>query len=229
MILFYLIKTNNKIEGLNISGCSFLYSADADNATFILKNVSSVIETISMIDYFSNFSGLKSSISKCEIASIGALKGAHVAICILKPVDLTSDTVKILGVHCSRNKKIQNEENFCKVILDIQNILRLWRVQSLTIDGKITIFEALVLSKVVYLALLTVAPNHIIHELIKIQSTFIWKNTSAKIKHKTLILDHKQSSSKCADVNFKTISLQYLWLKRLFDYFFQEWKVIPLF
>ena len=61
-----------------------------------------------MIDYFSSYSGLKSNFSKCEIDGIGALKGVHVGVCGLKSVDLTSDTVKILGVQFSYNKKIQN-------------------------------------------------------------------------------------------------------------------------
>ena len=46
-----------------------------------------------MIDYFSNYSGLKSNISKCEITGIRALKGVHVAICSLKFVDLTLDSI----------------------------------------------------------------------------------------------------------------------------------------
>ena len=100
---------------------------------------------------------------------------------------------------------------------------------SLTIEGKITIFKTLALSKVVYLAVLTVVSNHMINELIKIQTNFIWKNTPAKIKYKILILDHKQSCLKCVDVTFKIISLSCSWLKRLFDDSFHEWKVILLF
>ena len=37
-----------------------------------------------------------------------------------------------------------------------------WRMKCLTIDEKITIFITLALSRVVYLTLLTVAPNHLI-------------------------------------------------------------------
>ena len=76
-------------------------------------------------------------------------------------------------------------------------------MQSLTIEGKIIIFRTLALSKVVYLALLTVVPHHITDKLTKIQTNFIWKNTHAKIKHKTLILDHKQGGLKCADLHLK--------------------------
>ena len=178
------------------------------------------MEIVSIKDYFSNYSRLKSNISKCEITGIGGLRGVHIVICGLKSVDiLTSDTVE----------EIQNDKNFCKVIFDIQNILKLWMMQSSTNEGKIAIFKALALSKVVCLAFLTVVPNHIIDELITIQTNFIWKTTPTKAKHRTLILDHKQGGLKCADAIFKIISLQCSWLKRLFDYFCHEWKVIPLF
>ena len=121
---------------------------------------------------------------------------------------------------------IQNEKNLCNVILDIKNILKLQRMQSLTIEGtierKTAIFKTLALLKVAYLALLTVIPNHIIDELIKVQSKFTWKSTPAKIKHKTLIRDHKQGGLKCTDVTLKTISLQCLGLNQLFDDSFHD-------
>ena len=60
-------------------------------------------------------------------------------------------------------------------------------------EGKITIFKTLALSKFEYLVVLTVVSNHITDELIKIQTNLICKNTPLKIKHETLILDHKQS------------------------------------
>ena len=65
-------------------------------------------------------------------------------------------------------------------------------------------------------------PNHITDELIKIQTNFFWKNTPAKIKHQTLILDHKRGGLKCVDATFKMKSLQCSWLKRLSDDFFHE-------
>ena len=49
-----------------------------------------------------------------------------------------------------------------------------WRMRNLTTEGKITVFKTLALSEVVYFALLTVVPNHIIDELIKSQTNLIW-------------------------------------------------------
>ena len=98
-ILFYTIKTNQNIEGLDICYYSFLYSAYADDTTLFSKNLKSVMELDNTIDYFSHYSGLNSDISKCEIASVGALKGVLMAVCCLKPVDLTSDTLKIPAIY----------------------------------------------------------------------------------------------------------------------------------
>ena len=53
----------------------------------------------------------------------GSLKVVHVAAYSLKSANLTSDSLKILGVHFSYNKKLQNDKTFSQVILDTQNTL----------------------------------------------------------------------------------------------------------
>ena len=58
--------------------------------------------------------------------------------------------------------------NFCDSIKSIVNAIKLWRMRNLTLEGKITIFKSLAISKIVYLALLTSIPNYVIEELIKI-------------------------------------------------------------
>ena len=90
----------------------FLYTAYADETTFFLKDTKSVIELMNIFDTFSKFSGLKPNKSKCEIASIGALKGVQVALCGMRFIDLVSNTVKILGIYCSFNDKLEIQENF---------------------------------------------------------------------------------------------------------------------
>ena len=44
--------------------------------------------------------------SKCEIAGIGSLKDAKAALCGLKSLDLTKESIKTLGVHRSYDKKL---------------------------------------------------------------------------------------------------------------------------
>ena len=62
-----------------------------------------------MLNQFYMVSGLHPNFSKCEIAGIGSLK---VALCGMKSLDLTKESIKILGVHTSYNKKPQDDINF---------------------------------------------------------------------------------------------------------------------
>ena len=98
-------------------------------------------------------SGLSPNLSKCEIAGISSLKDAKVALCGLKSLDLTKQSVKILSVHISYNKKLQDDINFCIVVKNICNMIKYWCMKHLSIQGKITIFKSLAITKIVYLAL----------------------------------------------------------------------------
>ena len=226
-VLFRLIKNNVNIEGLRIFDHCFLYSAYADDATFFLKNKQSVLEVIDVFKIFST-SGLKPNISKCEIAGIGVLKGVNLAVCGMKNIDLTVDAIKILGLYFSYNQIIQNDLNFCKTISKIQSVLKVWRMRNLTLEGKITIFKSLALSKIVYTALVIPVSLQIINEITRIQKTFIWNNSTPKIKNKTLRMDFSTGGLKNVDVFLKVISLRCSWVKRLFDNTHHEWKIMPL-
>ena len=65
-----------------------------------------------MMDPFYIISGLGPNLSKCEIAGNASLRDAKVALCGLKRLDLTKTSIKILGVHISYNKKLQDDLNF---------------------------------------------------------------------------------------------------------------------
>ena len=67
---------------------------------------------MSVFDTFSILSGLKPNKSKCEIAGIDILKGVSMELCRMECIDLTNNSMKILGIHFSYNKKIETEENF---------------------------------------------------------------------------------------------------------------------
>ena len=80
----YLLKRNPKVKALKIFRHEFLYTASADDTTYFLKDRKSIIELMNELNTFSNFSGLKPNITKCEIAGIGVLNGVQVALCGMK-------------------------------------------------------------------------------------------------------------------------------------------------
>ena len=121
-------------------------------------------------------------------------------LCGMECIDLTKNSVKILGIHFSYNKKIEDEENFIKLIKKIENVLKIWRKRNLTVQGKITVFKTLAISKVIHLALVTNVPQAIIDQLNKIQKEFIWNRKHPKIIHSTLYNTHEKGDLKSVHI-----------------------------
>ena len=98
-VLFELIQNNDDIRVITIFNHGFLYTAFADDSTFFLNDLLSVKNLIDTFKVFSLFSVLKANFSKCEVAGLVSLKGVLEAVCGLKSINLTTDTIKILGFH----------------------------------------------------------------------------------------------------------------------------------
>ena len=92
-IIFATIKSNPNIKDLNIFNHNYLCTAYVDDITFFAHQ-KSVRELMKTIKLFSKFSGLKPNILKCDVAGgIGALKEIKMAVCGIKCIDLTTETI----------------------------------------------------------------------------------------------------------------------------------------
>ena len=83
-------------------------------------------------------------------------------------LNLTKETVKILGVYFSYYKKLEHNINFQSRIVKIESAQRLWHMRNLTIEGKVLVFKSLAVSKIVHLSLITTVLHTIINQLKKI-------------------------------------------------------------
>ena len=215
-VVFPIIKETSNIKGFEIFQKKFICTAYADDTTSFLKNTESVINLLEIFKHFSQFPGLKRNKSKCEIAGIGVLKGMKVALGDMGCVNLCEDAIKILGIHYSYNKQLENDENFKKYIAKIENVLKLWRARNLSIEGKITVFKSLALSKITYLALVKTIPPSIIDQLHKTQKNFIWNRLNSKIKNSTNNNNNYENGGlKNVDTAAKISSLQRSWVKKI--------------
>ena len=80
------------------------------------------------------------------------------ALCGMECVNLKNNTIKILGIHFSYNKSLENDENQRRYV-KIEKLLKMWRMQQLKIEGKILVFRTLGISNVVHLALVKDVPS----------------------------------------------------------------------
>ena len=129
------------------------------------------------------------------------------ALCEIKNINFKKNTVKNLGVHYSYNKKLESEKNFKNHIQKIKNVLKIWRMRNLTLEGKITIFKTLAISKVIDLPSVTVLPNSTNTELNKIHREFIWNHKRPKIKENDIINNFDKGGLKDVDIPSKIASL----------------------
>ena len=178
---FIKTKQNPSIKSLNVCINDFLYTVYADDTTFLLQNEKAATEVLNNFNIMSQFSGLKINKSKCEVAGIGVMKGVKVALCGVQCVNLLTNTIKILGIYFSYNKKLENEKNFLDHIANLQKVINIWEMRNLSLLGKIIIFKTLALSKIIHLALITNVPTATIELLNKIQKDFLWGKTSLRL------------------------------------------------
>ena len=80
------------------------------------------------------------NISKCVVS----LKG----VCDIKCNDLITETIKHVDVHFSYNQKLQIYKNFLKNICNMKNLLNLWKMRNIALEGTL-FFKILALSKIV--------------------------------------------------------------------------------
>ena len=74
------------------------------------------------------------------------------------------------------------------IIANIQRVLKLWKLQNLTLEGKILIFKTLALSKIIFQAFVIPIPIYVVTEIEKVQKSFLWQNSTSKIKLDTLCI-----------------------------------------
>ena len=60
---------------------------------------------------------------------------------------------KVLGVHFSYNKNLEQDKNSSEHIVKIESILKLWCMRQLTLEGRITVSKSLAIFKVIHLYL----------------------------------------------------------------------------
>ena len=97
-------------------------------------------------------------------------------------VDQNNDALKILDTHFPCNKKLKEDKKLNKHLTSTE----IMEMRKLTLEGKIVIFKALAIYKIVFQSLITAIPRHIVNELEKMQKFFPYKNVSPKINHETL-------------------------------------------
>ena len=198
-ILFLQVRQNIDIQGITIDGHEIKISAYADDAKFLTINVHSMELVLAICDTFQEFLSLKLNKEKSEACWIGSKKHDKDKPLDCRWINRTGDKICSLGVYHSNDSFIASKHNFLNLLKILQDCLQVWTLRSLSLAGKILVFDTLALSKLIEVATMIAPPKQFIDEANRVQKEFIWDNKCPKIKHCTLIGDYSVRGYKSVD------------------------------
>ena len=97
----------------------------------------------------------------------------------------------------------------------------------MTLAGKITVFNSLAFSKIIFITYLTAVPEKIIKQIESIQNEFIWGKKRPSVRYLIMIANQADNCLKMIHIRSKFNSLKLAWVRRLHGSNFRPWMQIP--
>ncbi|CAG2242715.1 unnamed protein product [Mytilus edulis] len=220
------IVKNDKIKGIKVPNCDKegLIYQHADDTTLSLCNKESIPEVFKEFDLYSKATGAKINRQKSEIICLGTgtlsvVEKDHIGLKVCE------DYFQLLGVFIGKNRKMCDEMNWKNKIVQIKSLLNLWLLRRLTIHGRVSVINSLMLSRFWYALFVTALPEWAYIEIKRLCLNFIWKNGCHLVKYNCIIDDKSRGGLNVADIKCKIYAFRLKFLGRLLDDEYQVlWK-----
>jgi hypothetical protein len=222
-ILAIKVRCDTKINGISINNGTYLISQLADDTMLFLSDIDSVKHILTTLEEFKNISGLKINQNKTELTPLGPNAKKKIEIKNLKQ---RMNSVKSLGIEITGNEEDHYNLNFKARLIKIKSLLNNWKQRTLSLKGKITIINSLIIPMIIYPSSLIYTPQTVISELKTLILDFIWHGKTSKISYNTLIQRIDHGGLKLIDIESKITSIQLNWIKRLIDTDMSNWQAI---
>jgi hypothetical protein len=209
------IRKNPRIAGIKIGDTAWKISQYADDTTFFLNDEHSLALVLLIIDMFAKCSGLQINRDKSEAIYIGVSSNFRHKVGI--NIRWSNNFVKCLGVYIHKDLDKATQHNIREKLDKIQNIIKIWKCRHLTLKGKITIVNSLLISQMLYIASVIHIPQWAILEYNKIIRDFIWNDKPTKIKYATLIAPTALGGMQLQDLQTKIDANKLTWIKNICD------------
>ena len=197
-ILASRIRTDKNVVGIKIFDTEHKISQFADDTTLLLSNLTSVQNSLTLVDQFGSISGLSLNVEKTKALWLGPWRFKN-----SKPFGLkwTKDPVRALGTFISYNVKENNKKkNINQKIDNMKAKLDIWRARSLSLLGKCLIVKCLGISHLIYTASMLTIPNTYIPTLKSAIFSFIWNNKQDKIKRDVMYQDYSKGGLRAPNI-----------------------------
>ena len=145
------IRNNENISGVTIYGFELKNACYADDESFILDGSKKSFESlVTILENFSNISGLKLNTKKCQVLRIGASKNTDTVYMKNRKFQWSSIEAKALGMIFTNIKTDIMNLNLEKKIRQFEICLKQWQHRKLTLMGKVTVVKNFALPKLIF-------------------------------------------------------------------------------
>ena len=212
------ILKNKNIHGIKIpfSDKESKYFAHADDTSLTVADKKSISEIFKILELYSAASGAKINKQKSEILCLGS---GQISEDELKKfeVDLCENVTKLLGIYVGKDKQLCDSLNWDSKIKKIKNILYFWSKRNLTLPGRATVLNSLMMSRIYYTLMVCPLPEKIKNEIRLIVMKFLWNGKAHLVKYQTIVGKKLHGGLNLSDIFLKLQSFRLKFLKRFLE------------
>ena len=127
-----------------------------------------------------------------------------------------AESVEVLGITVNEKDDQMIDENILPVLEKIKIILDTWKIQGLSLIGKILVCNSLVSSLLIYkMSVLPLLPQSIYKNFERLLLDFIWDGKRAKIPMEIVQGEKLQGGLGLFDIRKKDLALKINWIVRI--------------
>jgi len=217
------IRNNKNISGILLNNDELKISQMADDTTIFLKSHHSIQPLINALNDFYKCSGLKTNVDKTKLYEIGNIRLTQNE---KYGLNVEKGSISLLGVTITTNIKKHKELNLDPKIKIMRTMLSLWTKRNLSLKGKITVINSLIISLFTYPTSILGIDTLSLNEIDKAIFEFLWSHKKAKIAKSVIIRKIEDGGLQMPSIFLKAKSWKIMWLKRALLYPDRKWVMI---
>ena len=145
------------------------------------------------------------------------MKSTNSRLYTAKEVSWSSDSIRTLGIEITVNDDIE-KLNILPLISKRENIINMWSWRQLTLYGKITIINTLLLSQVIYQLTVLPSPSEAtLRRIDKILFDYFWDGKPHKIAKRIISNQYHLGGIKMPNVHLKKDALNCSWVVKIYN------------
>ena len=214
------IRQNSVIRGYSFGLNEFKAGQYADDLITCITHLPSIDELFSTISKYESATNSKLNIKKSKGLWVGKWKNNQKHF---KGMEWSSDCVNLTGVYVgNRTTKEQykrlSDLNFDEIKIKIDNSLRFWTGNKLSIKGKIRVANNFILTKLFYRLECVDITILKVKEIEALIFNFIWgKTVAGRVNRNVLLLDYKAGGLQLYDIIERMKCFRVKWIRRLLE------------